>query len=109
MSFAFFFCKIELIVFNGREQAHRGVKGATAKIVDDIAKKLSLLEAATSPFLNLPKIDNGPLGTKDISGILVDLRTEPTKSKLGKDKHYFPKFKGLLLFVIFLIDKLKLL
>ncbi|CAH2090821.1 unnamed protein product [Euphydryas editha] len=57
--FCAIFVKSEQLIVHEREQAHRVIK---------TAKKVPLLEIGNSVLLNVPKIDHGPLDTKNILG-----------------------------------------
>lgn len=88
-----FLCQKEQLIVNERDQAHHGVKRAAEKMVDNTAKKLPLLEIGNSVFLNVPKIDRGPLDTKNIAGKVVDFRNGVYKIGTGSGtiKNWFSR------------------
>lgn len=67
-------CSNELKIRNERKKSHHGVKRAADKMTNDTAKKLPSLCVGDSIFVNVPKIDRGPLDTKNIFGKIVDIR-----------------------------------
>ncbi|KAL3285543.1 hypothetical protein HHI36_000073 [Cryptolaemus montrouzieri] len=69
-----FLCKNEQANVNERQQAHKRVKRAAEKMIDNTAKKIALLEIGNCVLLNVPKIDRGPLDTKNIIGEVVDVK-----------------------------------
>lgn len=88
-----FLCKSEHDISIEREQAHKGVKRAAENMIDRTAKKHSVLEIGNSVILNVPKLDRGPLDTKNISGKVVDMRNGVFKigTSSGTIKNWFPR------------------
>lgn len=69
-----FLCKREKEIQLERNKSHQGVKRAAEKMITDTAKKLPPLDKGDSVFLNVPKIDRGPVDAKNISGKVLDMR-----------------------------------
>ncbi|XP_073966897.1 SCAN domain-containing protein 3-like [Choristoneura fumiferana] len=88
-----FLCKNEQDIAKERELTHKGTKRAAEKMIDQTVKKLPLLEIGNSVFLNVPKLDRGPLDIKNIAGKIVDIRNGVFKvgTTSGTIKNWFPR------------------
>ncbi|GBP20845.1 SCAN domain-containing protein 3 [Eumeta japonica] len=69
-----FICKNEIQIRKEREEAHQGMKRAAEKMISHTAKKLPALDIGNSIFLNVPKIDRGPMDDKNMMGKIIDMR-----------------------------------
>lgn len=86
-------CKNEASIRHEREKSHQGMKRAAEKMVDETARKLPRLNIGDSVFLNIPKIDRGPLDTKNITGKIVDMKNGVFQvgTANGIIKNWFPR------------------
>lgn len=86
-------CESEHSIANEREQAHKGIKRAAEKMVDATAKRAPLLEIGNSVYLNVPKVDRGPLDTKNVLGKVVDTKNGVYKigTASGTIKNWFSR------------------
>lgn len=86
-------CSNQKTIINEREKAHKGVKRAAEKMVHDTAIKFTPLNVGDSIFLSVPKIDRGPLDTKNITGKITDSRNGVYQvgTKSGIIKQWFPR------------------
>ncbi|GBP77960.1 hypothetical protein EVAR_83208_1 [Eumeta japonica] len=69
-----FICKNEIQIRKEREEAHQGMKRAAEKMISHTAKKLPALDIGNRIFLNVPKIDRGPMDDKNMMGKIIDMR-----------------------------------
>ncbi|CAH4036853.1 unnamed protein product [Pieris brassicae] len=76
-----------------RNQAHIGIKRAAEIMIDNTAKKFKPLNVGSSVLINVPKVDRGPLDTKNIRGRIVDFRNGVYRvgTKTGTIKNWFPR------------------
>ncbi|CAH3986430.1 unnamed protein product [Pieris brassicae] len=76
-----------------RNQAHIGIKRAAEIMIEDTAKKLKPLNVGSNILINVPKVDRGLLGTKNIRGRVVDFRNGVYRvgTKTGTIKSWFPR------------------
>lgn len=69
-----FLCNSECNIQFQRNEAHKGIKRAAEKMIDNTAKKLPPLTVGVPVYISVPKVDRGPLDTKNIKGKIVDYR-----------------------------------
>ncbi|KAL4704952.1 hypothetical protein ACJJTC_013409 [Scirpophaga incertulas] len=67
-------CKRKQGIQSEGSKSHQGLKRAAEKMITDTVKKLPVLNIGDSVFLNVPKIDRGPIDAKNISGKILDMR-----------------------------------